>query len=110
MYLIALKMLYGDKTKFITLVVGLTFATLLITQQSSILCGMILRFTALIRATNVPVWVMSKSTAYIDGPKPLLDSDLMRVRSIEGVQWAQPNNASGKIGFRQTTGDKTRWH
>lgn len=90
MYLIALKMLYGDRTKFIALVVGLTFATLLITQQVSVLCGMTLRFTALIRATQAPIWVMSKSTSHIDGPKPLLDNDLMRVRSIEGVKWAQP--------------------
>ena len=33
---IALKMLIGDRAKFIGIVVGLTFASLLITQQSAI--------------------------------------------------------------------------
>ena len=40
---IALKMLTGDKAKFFGIVMGLTFAALLITQQGSIFCGLMLR-------------------------------------------------------------------
>jgi len=37
MYAIALKMLIGDRGKYLGIIMGLTFASLLITQQSSIL-------------------------------------------------------------------------
>ena len=40
---IAIKMLVGDKAKFLGIVMGLTFAALLITQQGSIFCGLMLR-------------------------------------------------------------------
>ncbi len=40
---IALRMLVGDKAKFLGIVLGLTFAALLITQQGSIFCGLMLR-------------------------------------------------------------------
>lgn len=43
MYWIALKMLVGDKAKFLGIVIGLTFAAALITQQGSIFCGLMLR-------------------------------------------------------------------
>ena len=39
---IALKMLVGDRAKFFGIVLGLTFAALLITQQGSIFCGLML--------------------------------------------------------------------
>lgn len=40
---IALQMLTGDRAKFFGIVMGLTFAALLITQQGSIFCGLMLR-------------------------------------------------------------------
>ena len=46
MYWIALKMLVGDKAKFLGIVMGLTFAAALITQQGSIFCGLMLRTCA----------------------------------------------------------------
>ncbi len=43
---IAIKMLVGDKAKFLGIVMGLTFAALLIAQQGSIFCGLMLRTCA----------------------------------------------------------------
>ena len=40
---IALQMLMGDRAKFFGIVMGLTFAALLINQQGSIFCGLMLR-------------------------------------------------------------------
>ena len=54
---IALKMLFGDRLKFFTLVAGLTFSALLITQQGSIFCGLLKRFVVAIENTNVPIWI-----------------------------------------------------
>ena len=39
MNLIALKMLMGDRAKYFGIVMGLTFASLLITQQAGIFVG-----------------------------------------------------------------------
>ncbi len=36
---LALKMLLGDKAKYIMLISGLTFASLLMTEQAGIFCG-----------------------------------------------------------------------
>jgi putative ABC transport system permease protein len=90
MYFVALKMLFGDRIKFFTLVVGLTFSVLLITQQGSIFCGIMRRFTSTITNTHAPIWIANKDIRFIDDVKPLLDTDLPRVRSIPGVQWAVP--------------------
>ena len=49
---IALKMLVGDRAKFFGIVLGLTFAALLITQQGSIFCGLMLRTASGIRTSG----------------------------------------------------------
>ena len=51
MRLIALKMLFGDSAKFYGILLGLTFATLLITQQAAIFVGLMSRTYALIEET-----------------------------------------------------------
>lgn len=87
---IAIKMLVGDRAKFIMLVSALSFSALLITQQSSVFCGLMMWTTATIRNTNVPVWVVDKNVEQSNDVKPLRDTDVTRVRSIPGVQWAVP--------------------
>ena len=39
MNFLAMKMLIGDRLKYLSLVAGLAFAALLVTQQASIFCG-----------------------------------------------------------------------
>ncbi len=88
---IALKMLVGDRAKFFGIVLGLTFAALLITQQGSIFCGLMLRTSAQITdITGADLWVMDASTRFVDDIKPMLEANLYRVRGVEGVEWAVP--------------------
>jgi putative ABC transport system permease protein len=88
---IALKMLVGDKAKFFGIVLGLTFSALLITQQGSIFCGLMLRTCGQITdITGVDLWVMDPAVRYIDDVKPMLENSLYRVRGVEGVRWAVP--------------------
>src|SRR5918998_184412 len=88
---IALKMLVGDRPKFYGIVMGLTFAALLITQQGSIFCGLMLRTAAQISdITGADLWVMDGTVRFIDDVKPMLESNLYRVRGVEGVRWAVP--------------------
>jgi putative ABC transport system permease protein len=90
MFFVALRMLFGDKIKFSTLVVGLTFSVLLITQQTSIFCGLMKRFVTNVTNAQSAVWVADPAIKFIDDVKPLPDTDLARVRSIPGVAWAMP--------------------
>ncbi len=88
---IALRMLMGDKAKYIGIVMGLTFASLLITQQAAIFVGLMSRTFGFITDLGQPdIWVMDKKVQFIDDIKPLQSTMLYRVRGIEGVEWAVP--------------------
>jgi putative ABC transport system permease protein len=90
-YLIALKMLVGDRGKYLGIIMGLTFASLLITQQSSIFTGLMTRTYGAINDLSQPdVWVMDSKVLFIDDIKPLQDTELFRIRGVEGVEWAVP--------------------
>ncbi len=88
---VALKMLTGDRAKFVGIVMGLTFAALLITQQGSIFCGLMLRTAAQITdISGADLWVMDVNVRYIDDVKPMIADNLYRVRGVNGVLWAVP--------------------
>lgn len=90
MYSIALKMLLRDRAKYIMLISALTFAALLMTQQTSIFVGLIRWTTAVLQNTQVPIWVMDSNVEQVNEVKTLRNTDLLRVRSIPGVAWAVP--------------------
>jgi putative ABC transport system permease protein len=86
---IALKMLTGDRGKYLAILFGIAFASLLITEQSATFCGVMLRTTGRIRdTTGADVWVMNPGVRYIDEAKAISDTDVYRVRSVPGVAWA----------------------
>ncbi|MFO0885549.1 MAG: ABC transporter permease [Pirellulales bacterium] len=86
---IALKMLMGDRPKFLGLIFGVAFATLLMSQQVSIFMG-ILRRTAsqVLDVHDAKIWVMDNKVRFIDEVPGLPETDLYRVRGVEGVDWA----------------------
>jgi putative ABC transport system permease protein len=91
MNFVALKMLIGDRAKYLGIIMGLTFASLLITQQASIFVGLMSRTFGFITDTGLPdVWVMDPKVQFVDDIKPLQDTMLLRVRGVEGVKWAVP--------------------
>lgn len=88
---VAIRMLMGDRAKYLGIVMGLTFAALLMTQQMSIFVGLMSRTFGFIADTGLPdIWVMDPKVQQIDDLKPMQDTELYRVRGIEGVQWATP--------------------
>lgn len=91
MNLIALKMLIGDKAKYLGLVFGIAFATFLMSQQLSLFIGIMQRTASIIQDTKeVDIWVMDKRVQYIDGVEALSDINLAKVRGVPGVKWAVP--------------------
>jgi putative ABC transport system permease protein len=86
---IAWKMLIGNRAKYLGIVFGVVFAALLIAQQSSIFCGLMLLTISQIRDTQGPdIWVMDGNVQYVDDIKPLADTELFRVKGVPGVEWA----------------------
>jgi putative ABC transport system permease protein len=86
---IALKMLLGDRSKYIAIVFGITFSCFLIAEQSATFCGVMLRTTSQIRDTyGADIWVMNPDVRYVDEAKAISDNDVFRVRSVAGVAWA----------------------
>lgn len=90
MYNIAFKMLLRDRAKYIMLISALTFAALLMTQQSSVFVGLMRWTTAVLQNTKVPIWVMDPNVQQVNEVKPMRNTDLLRVRSVPGVAWAVP--------------------
>lgn len=91
MYLIGLRMLVGDAAKYTGIIVGITLGSLLITQQIGTFLGIMSRaFSAMTDLAVADVWVMDPKVQFIDDVKPLQDTQLYRVRSVEGVGWAVP--------------------
>ncbi|CAN5594735.1 ABC transporter permease [soil metagenome] len=91
MNFVAIKMLIGDRAKYLGIIMGLTFASLLITQQMAIFLGLMTRTFGAITDTGTPdIWVMNEKVQFIDDIKPLQDTELFRVRGVQGVQWAMP--------------------
>jgi putative ABC transport system permease protein len=86
---IALRMLTGDRSKYLGLIFGVTFATLLMTQQVSIFMGILTRTgNQILDVRDADIWVMDNRVRYLDEAPGLKDSDLMRVRGVPGVAWA----------------------
>ncbi len=88
---IALKMLMGDRGKYLGIIMGLTFASLIMTQQPAIFVGILSRTFSFIEDAGLPdIWVMDPKVQFIDDIKPLQDTELYRVRGVSGVEWAMP--------------------
>jgi putative ABC transport system permease protein len=90
MYHLALKMLLGDRAKYIMLVGGLTFASLLMTQQCAVFFGLLSWTTSHMRNMRASIWVVDPKVEQINEIKPMRDTDVNRVRSVTGVAFAVP--------------------
>lgn len=85
---VALKMLTGDFGKYIAIICGVAFASLLITQQSAAFCGVLLRTTSQIREIRgIDIWGMNPNVRYVDDVKAISDNAFLRVRSVPGIAW-----------------------
>ena len=89
MSFIALRMLTGDRAKYFGLVFAIAFCTFLLENQSSVFTNVLKRTASqILDVTDAEVWVMDPKTEYWEQTKALKDTDLTRVRSVSGVEWA----------------------
>jgi putative ABC transport system permease protein len=91
MNFVALKMLTGDRAKYLGLIFTVAFSSFLIAHQCSIFAGIMDRTRSQIKdVTDADIWVMDPHTEYFDEVNALTDNDLYRVRGVSGVKWAVP--------------------
>lgn len=103
MHDLALKMLLGDRAKYIMLISGLTFASLLMTQQASIFCGIMQWTGSTLHNVPAPIWVVDPMVEQVNDTDAMRDTDVNRVRSVDGVAWASPLY-SGNLRARLSDG------
>lgn len=89
MHWVAIKMLVGDRAKYLGIVFGISFATLLMSQQISIFVGIMKRTASqILDVHDADLWVMDNQVRYIDEVPGLPETELNRVRGVPGVEWA----------------------
>jgi putative ABC transport system permease protein len=89
MNFIALKMLLGDRAKYVGIIIGLTLASFLVTWPSAIFTGVMSRTFSFVTDIGLPdIWVVDPTVQYIEDVKPMRDTEVLRVRGTEGIQWA----------------------
>ncbi len=86
---LALRMLTGDRSKYLSLIFSVSFATVLMTQQISIFMGIVTRAASqILDVRDATIWVMDNKVRFIDEAPTLPVSALSRVRGVDGVEWA----------------------
>src|SRR5260370_8167484 len=79
MNFVALKMLTGDRAKYLGLIFAIAFCTFLLENQTSIFASILKRTgSQILDVTDADLWVMDSKTEYFDKTKPLNDTDLPR--------------------------------
>ncbi len=91
MNFVAVRMLTGDRAKYLGLIFAIAFSSFLIAQQVSIFAGLLNRMRSeILDITDGDVWVMDRATQYVDEVYALRDEALYRVRGVAGIRWAVP--------------------
>ena len=87
---LALRMLFGERAKYLLLLSGLSCATIMMLQGMSLGFG-VLSFS-FSTADNIrsPIWVVDPMVEQVNDNQPLRETDVDRVRSVDGVAWAVP--------------------
>ena len=87
---VAYKLLVNDRGKFAALLIGITFAVLLMVMMTSMFAGVMRRASATVINTGSSIWVMDRSVTTVVNSIPLPDYVLDAVRSLDGVKYAVP--------------------
>lgn len=88
---LSVRLLVGDRYKYLGLIFGVAFACLLMAHQTSVFLGILRRTTSQIWDVHPQgIWVMDASTTYVDELRPLPADASQRVRGVAGVAWAVP--------------------
>lgn len=94
---LAYKLLVNDKSKFIALLLGITFAVFLIMFITSMFSGVLNHASATVINIGASVWVMDPAVKAVFNSFGMPDYVLDAVRSMQGVKYAVPLYSGGAL-------------
>jgi putative ABC transport system permease protein len=95
LFRLALKLLINDRSKFYSLVIGITFAVFLMVQMTSMFAGVLQRSSATVANVGASMWVMDPAVNNVSSSIPVPDYLADAVRSMDGVRYAVPLYTGG---------------
>lgn len=91
MIYVALRMMLGDRARYIGLIFGITFTSFLVTFAASYFAGFMTRGFALISENGTDqIWVMDPAVSSVEQTTNIPSWAVDRVRNVPGVQSAVP--------------------
>jgi putative ABC transport system permease protein len=86
---IAVKMLFHSRARSLSTLIGVAIAFLLSSAQVGLLVGWCNTIAAIMRHSNVDVWVMAAQNPAFDYGTPIPEERLYQVLCVPGVDWAE---------------------
>lgn len=91
MNFIALRMLMGDRAKYLGIVFGVMLSALLISHQVTIFVGLMSRTRSIFQTLDhADLIIADPATEFVEDVRSLPDTAVERVRAVPGVEWAVP--------------------
>lgn len=87
---LALRMLFGERAKYLLLLSGIAAATIMMVQGIALGFGVLGFSYATADNIRSPIWVVDPAVEQVNDNQPLRETDVNRVRSVDGVAWAAP--------------------
>ncbi|MBI3402271.1 MAG: FtsX-like permease family protein [Acidobacteria bacterium] len=87
---LALRMLFDAPFKSLGTLVGVVVSVFLMSQQSSLLVGILGRVTSFVNSSGVDIWIASVATESTDATDTVPASKVGAAASTPGVAWAAP--------------------
>ena len=94
---LAYKLLVNDKAKFLTLLVGISFAVFLMIMMASIFAGVLNRASATVINIGAKIWVMDPAVQTVANTIGMPDYVLDATRSMRGVKYSVPLFSGGAL-------------
>ena len=94
---IGFKLLVNDTAKFSALLIGITFAVLLMMQMTAMFAGILNRAYSNVTNIGATMWIMDPAVNTASSAIPLPDYLLDAVRSMDGVNYAVPIFIGGSL-------------
>jgi putative ABC transport system permease protein len=90
MKLFALKILFANRGKLITALIGVSFSLVLVCVQGGLFFGLIRKASLLIDHTDADIWIGHRLVENVDLPHNIPESRLNRIRGLPDVKRAEP--------------------
>jgi putative ABC transport system permease protein len=87
---LAIRMLFGERAKYLLLLSGIASATVMMVLGVALWFGILSFSYATADNIHSPIWVVDPMVQQINDNQPLRETEVDRVRSVDGVSWAVP--------------------